>query len=506
MAAVLVGMVMASGLALAGPSQPAGATLVQTTCPSATCPYTAPTSTDLGAIENMAVRENLERAAPQRDFTWLGERTALQPLKLLSPTTSAGKTAQAAAEWGAAHGTDADYGGPTPPGYPWGYSTISSLAASGSTARLDGNFMTSFPHAGAILAARPSPMVAIGVACNASHEMVVSEQFYVSTSSTENTGMGTAEIAQNSVYAQSGGKVTKVSDRYVETATAKHVLPTQPVVAGTDNPYAGGYNWTCTGPQAAPGAAPTSPLPGPVISIASSGDGGGYYLANGAGAVSVHGDAQFYGAANGLTLNRPVVQMATTPTGGGYWMVAGDGGIFSFGNAQFYGSMGGRPLNQPVVSMVATADGHGYWEVAADGGIFSFGDAQFYGSMGGKPLNKPVVAMAATPTGGGYWEVAADGGIFSFGNARFYGSMGAKPLNEPVVGMASTPTGRGYWEVAADGGIFAFGNAKFYGSMGGKPLNEPVVGMAATPAGGGYWEVAADGGVFAFGVPFYGSD
>ena len=33
-------------------------------------------------------------------------------------------------------------------------------------------------------------------------------------------------------------------------------------------------------------------------------------------------------------LNQPIVGMAATPDGGGYWLVASDGGIFSFGNAQ----------------------------------------------------------------------------------------------------------------------------------------------------------------------------
>ena len=36
----------------------------------------------------------------------------------------------------------------------------------------------------------------------------------------------------------------------------------------------------------------------------------------------------------------PVVGIAPTPTGKGYWMVASDGGIFSFGDAHFYGSLG----------------------------------------------------------------------------------------------------------------------------------------------------------------------
>ena len=123
----------------------------------------------------------------------------------------------------------------------------------------------------------------------------------------------------------------------------------------------------------------------------------------------------------------PVVGMAGTPDGKGYWEVASDGGIFTFGDAGFYGSMGGQPLNAPVVGMAATPDGRGYWLVASDGGIFAFGDAGFYGSMGGQPLNAPVVGMAATPDGRGYWVVASDGGIFAFGDAGFYGSMGGQP-------------------------------------------------------------------------------
>jgi ribosomal protein L24E len=83
----------------------------------------------------------------------------------------------------------------------------------------------------------------------------------------------------------------------------------------------------------------------------------------------------------GQPLNEPVVGMATTSTGGGYWLVASDGGIFAFGDAGFYGSMGGQPLNQPIVGMAApkSSPGTGYWLVAADGGVFSF-SVPFYGS------------------------------------------------------------------------------------------------------------------------------
>ena len=202
----------------------------------------------------------------------------------------------------------------------------------------------------------------------------------------------------------------------------------------------------------------------------------------------------------------PVVGMAPTPSGNGFWQVARDGGVFSTGDASFYGSTGALRLSQPIVGMAATPSGRGYWLVAADGGIFSFGDAQFLGSTGALRLNKPIVGMAATPTGRGYWLVATDGGIFSFGDASFHGSTGALSLNQPIVGMAATRTGRGYWLVAADGGIFGFGDAAFYGSTGAIRLNRPIVGMAPAVDGRGYLLVAADGGAFQFGtVPFYGS-
>ncbi len=193
----------------------------------------------------------------------------------------------------------------------------------------------------------------------------------------------------------------------------------------------------------------------------------------------------FHGSMAGQPLNQPIVGMASTPDGGGYWLVAADGGIFAFGDAGFYGSMGGKPLNQPIVGMAATPDGKGYWEVAADGGLFAFGDAAFHGSMGGQPLNKPVVGMAADAATGGYWLVAADGGIFAF-TAPFYGSMGGQPLNAPIAFVTGTPDYGGYRMVGSDGGVFNFGDAQFYGSAA-APGSAGWDALAATPDGGGYW-------------------
>jgi len=54
--------------------------------------------------------------------------------------------------------------------------------------------------------------------------------------------------------------------------------------------------------------------------------------------IFTFGDAPFLGSMGGHHLNAPVVAMAATPSGLGYWLVAADGGIFSYGDAAFDGS------------------------------------------------------------------------------------------------------------------------------------------------------------------------
>ena len=134
-------------------------------------------------------------------------------------------------------------------------------------------------------------------------------------------------------------------------------------------------------------------------------------------------NASICNALGAVHLAAPVVGMAATPDGNGYWLAAADGGIFSYGDAPFEGSAGGTPLNKPVVGMAPTPSGLGYWLDASDGGVFSYGDAPFEGSAGSLTLNRPVVAMAATTSGLGYWLVASDGGVFAYGNAPFAGSV-----------------------------------------------------------------------------------
>jgi hypothetical protein len=203
-----------------------------------------------------------------------------------------------------------------------------------------------------------------------------------------------------------------------------------------------------------------------------------YDIVGANGSVYNFGVPGSYGSLGGKRIDQPIVGIAVTPGGKGYWLAGAGGTVYPFGDARSYGSMGSTPLSGAIVGMAATSDGLGYWLVASDGGIFAFGDAAFHGSMGGKSLAKPIVGMATTSDGNGYWLVASDGGVFSFGDAGFHGSMGGKPLNRPMVGITAAPGGNGYWLVASDGGVFSF-NAPFYGSMGGKAIGAPVVGIAS---------------------------
>jgi hypothetical protein len=303
------------------------------------------------------------------------------------------------------------------------------------------------------------------------------------------------------VYSPSSDANTDANDQLVGVSCTSATC----VAVGTaDDPLNGDPAGLIeTSPLAAASQGPSGPATAPIVGMATTPDGNGYWLVGSDGAVDAYGDAVSYGSMQGTHLNAPIVGMATTPDGGGYWLVATDGGIFAFGDARFFGSTGAIHLNQPIVGMTPSPDGLGYWFVASDGGIFAFGDATFWGSMGATHLNEPVVGMAVDNFTGGYWLVASDGGVFAF-HAPFDGSTGALHLNKPIVGMEADPGGGGYRFVASDGGVFSF-NLPFSGSTGAVHLNQPMVGMAAFGPGG-YWLVARDGGIFAFGgAPFEGS-
>jgi hypothetical protein len=263
-------------------------------------------------------------------------------------------------------------------------------------------------------------------------------------------------------------------------AAALSLGPVAPLAAAQTGPSGSVLSFGDAGAFGAP-----TTLNAPVVGMAATPDGKGYWLVASDGGVFAYGDAPFAGSAVGARGFR-FAGMARTPDGRGYLLTDDEGGVTAYGDAQLFGSVSAT-LNAPVVGIAETPDGRGYWLAAADGGVFSFGDAPFLGSMGATTLNSPVVGMATTPDGKGYWLVASDGGVFAFGDAGFLGSEGATPLNVPVIGMAPTKSGNGYWLAAGDGGIFTFGDARFEGSAGAAPPPHPVSAIAATPDNGGYW-------------------
>jgi len=66
------------------------------------------------------------------------------------------------------------------------------------------------------------------------------------------------------------------------------------------------------------------------------------------GEVFSFGAAGFHGSTGAIHLNQPIVGMAATPDGNGYWLAAADGGIFAFGDAPYEGGVGGTGTTDVV--------------------------------------------------------------------------------------------------------------------------------------------------------------
>jgi hypothetical protein len=62
----------------------------------------------------------------------------------------------------------------------------------------------------------------------------------------------------------------------------------------------------------------------------------------------------FFGSTGSIRLNQPIVGMAATPSGHGYWLAASDGGIFAFADARFQGSAASIPPGAGFVDIAAT--------------------------------------------------------------------------------------------------------------------------------------------------------
>ena len=113
----------------------------------------------------------------------------------------------------------------------------------------------------------------------------------------------------------------------------------------------------------------------------------------------------FSGLWDGAYPGTPVVGIAATPQGNGYWLATAAGGVFTFGGAKLFGSLSSSGA---YLSAIAGARrGQGYWLLSASGRIHGFGAAPNFGS----PTTGSHVeasALASTPTGGGYVVATKD--------------------------------------------------------------------------------------------------
>jgi uncharacterized protein YkwD len=179
----------------------------------------------------------------------------------------------------------------------------------------------------------------------------------------------------------------------------------------------------------------------------------------GAGTVGATSNDSYVGSLPGSASGHPVVGIAATRSGKGYWLAAADGGVFTFGDAQFHGSTGGRALTAPIVGIAPTPSGDGYWLAGADGAVFPFGDAAAHGASGARPLSAPVVGIAPTRSAYGYWLVMANGTTLSSGHARAFRtrfpSLGTSTLaatGNTAAAIAAAPAG-GYFIASIGGAV-----------------------------------------------------
>lgn len=78
----------------------------------------------------------------------------------------------------------------------------------------------------------------------------------------------------------------------------------------------------------------------------------------------------------GVRLARPVVGLARTTLGKGYWLVAADGGVFSRGDARFFGSTASSTSTVSTIGIIAASGGGGYALVRSNGAITNFGSSK----------------------------------------------------------------------------------------------------------------------------------
>ena len=240
-----------------------------------------------------------------------------------------------------------------------------------------------------------------------------------------------------------------------------------------------------------------------------------------------------------LALGAPVVGLAATPTGKGYWRVGADGGVLTAGDAHFYGSATGRarttrssrsPRRAPVTatgsptaaarcSPSATPRSTARWPATAEPPDRRHGrDARRQRLLARRQRRRHLLvqrdrstarpAACASTSRSSAWPrhrpaTATGSSRATAASSRSTHRSTARPARSTSTSRSSAwpprPSGGGYTMVAADGGLFRFGAASpFYGSAVNACPGAPAVAVAMSPGADGYWITFADARTYAF--------
>ena len=244
----------------------------------------------------------------------------------------------------------------------------------------------------------------------------------------------------------------------------------------------------------------TTPAPVP-----RAGTLGGFFAVDATGKVAAAGNAEHLGDRSRRGVTSPIVGIATTPTGAGYWIAARDGAVYRFGDAALRADARPLHLGAGVVAIAAHPDGGGVWLVSADGVVAAFGSARQFGAPATSGvLRSRVVGISATASGNGYWVVTDRGTVYAYGDARHRGDATRLSLVSPITRLIRTPSGSGYWLMSRRGGLLAYGDAIDAGSVPelGRCDQPAAAGLLASRTGLGYAIAQTSGAVIGFGDAF----
>jgi hypothetical protein len=157
----------------------------------------------------------------------------------------------------------------------------------------------------------------------------------------------------------------------------------------------------------------TSALGHRVAGIAAS-PRGGFWLYTASGNVYQSPGVGWFGSAAARRARPPIVGMASTADGRGYWMVSSSGKVYAFGDAT---NLRGASPTRSALGIVAGPRG-GYWLFTTSGNVYRRAGAGWFGSVAARRVRRPsIVGMASTTDGRGYWLVSSSGRVYSFGDA-----------------------------------------------------------------------------------------